>query len=277
MRIAATGVLEAPPNTALIYRGPYEEIIPQMARDGFEAAELHILDSAQTDRKKLWDILHEHDMALSSIGTGSVYSARHYNLADRDRSVREKTILHLREHMITAQPDHAVVILGVVAGRFIDAGSPEAYRENLTESLYKLDEMAQELDVPLGLEIMGRHDSDWLNNMRIGAAFLRGNAFKKILMNIDTFYMNIEEAEMGASIRAAGDLIGHVHIADNNRWYPGYGHIDFRNVLQALSDIGYDGTLALETYMYPDSSTSGKRGLAYLTFLMETIKESTWR
>jgi sugar phosphate isomerase/epimerase len=62
----------------------------------------------------------------------------------------------------------------------------------------------------------------------------------------DTFHMSIEEANIGASIRAAGDRIKHVQLGDSNRLEPGAGHYDWAETLDALEEIGYEGWLAME-------------------------------
>ena len=40
---------------------------------------------------------------------------------------------------------------------------------------------------------------------------------------LDAFHMNIEEADLFAAIRAAGDKLVDFHVADNNRMPPGHG------------------------------------------------------
>jgi sugar phosphate isomerase/epimerase len=62
----------------------------------------------------------------------------------------------------------------------------------------------------------------------------------------DFFHMGIEEADIAASIRATGQHIVYVHVADSNRLQPGRGHLDFRPGFRALKEIGYDGPLAIE-------------------------------
>src|SRR5215203_253295 len=62
----------------------------------------------------------------------------------------------------------------------------------------------------------------------------------------DFFHMNIEEADIAASIRAAGQHIVHVHVADSNRLQPGKGHLDFRPGFAALKEAGYEGYLGIE-------------------------------
>ena len=110
MIIATTGTLTTG-STFLVYHGPYGAIIPKMAEDGYRAVEMHIFDSAEIDRKELWDLLKTHGIVLTSIGTGSVYDRLHYSLGAGDPAVRKAAIRHLEQHMITAEPDHALVIL----------------------------------------------------------------------------------------------------------------------------------------------------------------------
>ncbi len=60
------------------------------------------------------------------------------------------------------------------------------------------------------------------------------------------FHMNIEEADIPASIQQAGARIVYVHVADSNRLQPGRGHLDFQPDFRALKEIGYDGCLGIE-------------------------------
>ena len=48
---------------------------------------------------------------------------------------------------------------------------------------------------------------------------------------------------------------------DSNRWAPGYGHIDFKEVLSALKRVGYQGYLSLEVLPLPDPDTAAKKGI----------------
>ena len=68
-----------------------------------------------------------------------------------------------------------------------------------------------------------------------------GNPWCKI--HLDTFHMNIEEADLGTSIRAAGALVRDVHLADSHRLWPGTGHTDFRPGF--AEEIGYPIVLKL--------------------------------
>ncbi len=266
MRIAATGALDAGWDSPILYRGAFEEILPQMKEDGFDGVELHIPDSREIDRGALWKLLNERDLPLTSIGTGSVYARKRYNLVDRDPMIRQKTISHLEEHMVTLSPYQGVLIIGLVAGRNADAGVPlSEQKARLAESLRTLDALAQKHAVTVGVEIMNRYECDFLHTIREGLDYLDWvGCLKNTALHIDSVSMNISERDIGLAIREGRGRICHVHLADSDRWYPGHAHYNFRETLQALHDIGYDGVFALEEKMHPDSRTAARLSLNYL-------------
>ena len=271
MIIATTGTADRS-SDFLVFHGPYREIVPRMSDCGYRAAELHIADSAGLDRQELWTVLKQYGIQLTSIGTGYVYADRHYNLVDRNPAVRQAAIRHLEQHMVTAEPDRALVILGLVVGREEDCSGREEFFQNLEESLYRLDRLAESHDVRLGLELTNRYERRCLTRIEEGVEFLKAHAWKRILLHLDTVHMNIEEADIGKAILGAKGYVGHVHIADNDRWYPGHAHYPFAETLEALKAIGYGGALALETNCLPSEEESARKSLSYLKKALEGQK-----
>lgn len=270
MQIAATGQVNSSPNDPILYgEATYEAICSSAARDGFRAIELHILDSNAIDRTEVYRALENHRLKLTSIGTGAVYFSRGYSLSSPDREIRKKCIRHMAAHLETAQPYGAVVIVGCVQGRLQPGQRREELLNHLRDSLTELDDLAGRMNVQLGLEAMNRFESDALNSIEEACTFLRSGGFSHTGLHIDTVHMNIEEANIADAIRSAAGMINHVHVADNNRRYPGQAHYPFEETIRALQDIGYDGALALETKPYPDSQTAGRKSLAYLSALLD--------
>lgn len=276
MLIAATGTLRGAPGDPIVYQGDYQKILPAMAKDGYQAVELHIEDSREIDRKQLWLLLKQNGLKLTSIGTGSVYFSKGYSLTAADPEIRNACINHLEQHMLTAQPDHAIVIVGCVQGRIAKGQTFEQFLRLMEQSMRRLDELAGRYHVQIGLELMNRFESDILNTVAEGVAFLDHCGFQNVVLHVDTVHMNIEEADIRRAILKGGARIGHVHVADNDRWYPGHAHYRFKETLEALEEIGYQGALALETYGYPDPETSAQRGLEYLEDTLRHIKWSEW-
>lgn len=62
----------------------------------------------------------------------------------------------------------------------------------------------------------------------------------------DLFHMNIEEADLGASLESAGEWLAYVQLADSQRHEPGRGHLDFAPVFAALARLKYQGYVSFE-------------------------------
>ena len=91
------------------------------------------------------------------------------------------------------------------------------------------------------------------------------------MVHLDTYHMNLEERNWRTPILKCRGKLGHVHLADNKRYYPGWGLIDFRPILTYLKEIGYDRSLTLECYPYPNGVTCLKRGMKYLDGIMASL------
>lgn len=121
----------------------------------------------------------------------------------------------------------------------------ELERELLVAQLTELAPVAAETGTTLFLEPLNRYEAHLVNRLEQGVAFAE-QVGPAIRIMADFFHMNIEEADIAASIQAAGQQIVYVHVADSNRLQPGRGHLDFRPGFAALKAIGYDGYLGIE-------------------------------
>ncbi len=63
---------------------------------------------------------------------------------------------------------------------------------------------------------------------------------------LDAYHLNMEEADIYDAIRLAGKRLFDFHIADNNRFAAGLGHLDWPKIIGTLKEIGYDGALTNE-------------------------------
>jgi sugar phosphate isomerase/epimerase len=108
----------------------------------------------------------------------------------------------------------------------------------------------------LFLEPLNRYETKYLNTVAHGAELCRAVASPRVRIMADLYHMNIEEADLAASLAEAGDLVGHVHLADSNRRLPGQGHTDFVPPLAALRRSGFSGWFALECMVTGDPVSS---------------------
>jgi D-psicose/D-tagatose/L-ribulose 3-epimerase len=68
----------------------------------------------------------------------------------------------------------------------------------------------------------------------------------------DTHHANVEEKNNAVAIRTIAPFLVHVHLSENDRGTPGTGHVNFREALTTLAEIGYDGWMQVEAFSRAD-------------------------
>jgi sugar phosphate isomerase/epimerase len=142
---------------------------------------------------------------------------------------------------------------------FVPPREADEDRKVLLEALVQLGEHAAREGVWLAVEPINRYEDYMINRLDQAvdlATEVREAGFDSVRVCADLFHMNIEEDDLAAAIRQAGDWIAHVHVDDSNRLQPGTGHLDFPSVFAALHEIGYDGWLTLECRLRGDPDTA---------------------
>jgi sugar phosphate isomerase/epimerase len=201
----------------------------------------------------------EYGLALAAVGTGAGWVQQRLTLCDPDAVPRRKARDFVRSIIDLAGQFGAPAIIGSMQGRHGGGSAAVTARAYLVEALEDLGEHAKQYGVPLLFEPLNRYETNMVNTLDAGAALLRSLSTKNVRLLADLFHMNIEEADMAAALRAAGDLIGHVHFVDSNRRPAGLGHIDYAPIVKALQEIGYAGFASAEALPYPDSEAAGRQ------------------
>jgi D-psicose/D-tagatose/L-ribulose 3-epimerase len=103
-------------------------------------------------------------------------------------------------------------------------------------------------DVTLAIEPLNRFETFFLNTAADASRLAAEVGHPRVGVLFDTFHANIEEKDIANGFRAVGGHLKHVHTCENDRGIPGSGHVDWPGVRQALSDVGYDGWLTIESF-----------------------------
>ena len=130
----------------------------------------------------------------------------------------------------------------------------------------------------IGLEAVNRYENHVLNTSAEVTEFVksvRGLEPRAVNVKVmlDTFHMNIEEQSIGNAIRTAGGLLGHFHTGECNRMVPGQGRIAWREIRDALRDIGYDGAVVMEPFVIP-GGTVGRDIKVWRNIVEDTTEEA---
>ena len=116
----------------------------------------------------------------------------------------------------------------------------------ILDSLRELDSVAEENGIYIYLEPLNRYQDHMLNTLQDAMDIIESGNFKKVKITADFYHMAIEEDDISKSLMKYQDEIGHIHIAENHRYQPGSGSIDWERHVQTLVDIGYDGAVVNE-------------------------------
>lgn len=226
---------------------------------GFDAIELFPPEPDVLDPNQVNALLAKHNLAVSAVGSGAGWVRHKLSLTHPDSAHRAKAIAFVRSMIDFAANLNAPVIIGSMQGRWGDGISKETALSFLAEALADLGNHAASREQVLLYEPLNRYETNLINTIDDGLAFLRRLQTHNVKLMADLFHMNIEEVNIADAIRAGGKHIGHVHFADSNRRPAGFGHTDFNPIVAALRDIGYDGYLAAEALPYPNPEAAARQ------------------
>lgn len=252
----------------IVLRGDLVESIKKAAQIGYDAVELHIRDPKEVDVNEIKDVCEQYNIEVSTIGTGSGYGMDKLSLSSPDEGIRQKAIQRIIDHIHFAKHFNAGVIIGLIRGQVKETKSYQAFETKLIMSLKECLAAAEKENIVLVLEAINRFESDVLCDLERTAAFVRKINSSHLKLHIDTFHMNIEERSMVNSIKNVKDVLGHVHLADSNRWYPGHGHYNFKETIEVLKEVSYSNILAMECMMFPEQNEAAEKAYAYIKKLL---------
>lgn len=112
---------------------------------------------------------------------------------------------------------------------------------------------AAQCDVVVGLEVLNRFESFFLNTAADTVRFAEDVGLPNVQVHLDTFHMIREEDSMGDAVRTAGDKLCYFHACGSHRGIPGRDVVPWRETFEALKDIGYSGPITIESF-HPDKS-----------------------
>lgn len=121
-------------------------------------------------------------------------------------------------------------------------------RKNSIATIATTADLAKAAGVDLVLEVVNRFETNLLNTTAQGLDFISKTGSDHLRLHLDTFHMNIEEANPAAALRLAGDTLGYFHIGESNRGYLGDGVINFDLIFDALLDINYARDITFESF-----------------------------
>ncbi|MBM3300190.1 MAG: sugar phosphate isomerase/epimerase [Deltaproteobacteria bacterium] len=225
-----------------------------IAELGFDYLEL-TMDPPQAHFTAIRQIKDELLSRLESLGMGLVCHLPSFLfLADLTESIRKASVDETTRSLEVAaelQPLKVVLHPGYITG--LGTFVVDQAKDYSLESLRIIAAKAQELGLCLCIENMFPRARSLAEPAELQEVF---DQFPSLRFTLDIGHGNI--GSQGASrnlalIKAFADRISHVHASDNfgkedNHLPLGAGTVDFRRIIKALNDVGYDQTITLEVF-----------------------------
>ena len=232
------------------------------ARHGFDAVEIFPPAANAVPIGVARELMEKHNLKIAAVGTGAGWVKHKLRLTDPDPAIRAKAREFIYGIINLAGYLGAPAIIGSMQGRWEGVVSRDQALAWLAEELTALSERAAAHNQVLLYEPLNRYETNLLNRNADAVEFLDTRGLKNVRLLCDLYHMNIEEADLAASLRATGPRVGHVHFADSNRHALGFGHTNLAPIAAALREIGYAGYLSAEILPLPDGETAAAKTIA---------------
>jgi D-psicose/D-tagatose/L-ribulose 3-epimerase len=228
--------------------GPSEfGLLPLIKEAGFDGIEVPLLRPADFAASSIRKAVEAHGLECN-VCTVLVDG---FSLISESADIRRRTRLHLEDVAKAAAEAGA----GIVAGPLY---SPVGYLPGrrrtgdewkwAVEGFQSVGDTLAANHVTFAIEPINRFETFFLNTAADGAALAEQIGHPQIGILFDTFHANIEEKSIAAGYRTVGPHLKHVHTCENDRGTPGSGHVEWKEVFQALRDLKYDGWLTIEGF-----------------------------
>jgi sugar phosphate isomerase/epimerase len=169
------------------------------------------------------------------------------NLASKDMAQREKTVDYMKRVVTFAKEldGQIITLVPATVGKVVADGSPDEEWKWLVDGVKEVYAHAEKAGIRIAIEPLNRFET-YLINRGDQALALADAVGPNCGVCLDLFHMNIEESDIHESFRKCKGRIYDVHIADNNRFAPGMGMLDFPAIVETIKSVGYTGALTLE-------------------------------
>lgn len=134
--------------------------------------------------------------------------------------------------------------IGVFSGKPLTAAEEDILCEVWTEGT----DYAQQLGITVAIEPINRYESYVCTSASDVIRIIDRVKSPNLGLHLDTFHMNIEEADFYHPVVTAGTHLKHVHMTESDRGMLGEGNVHWEDLFRGLAQINYSGALVLENF-----------------------------
>jgi D-psicose/D-tagatose/L-ribulose 3-epimerase len=233
----------------------FNPYIDKVADLGFDVLEVNagtIATMTSAERRRLKEHADKRNIGLSyCIGLPAKY-----DVAAEDANVRQNGVRFLNEITRGIGEMGGGRLSGILYSSWPSlmpegVSDKRPFLERSIASIKEAIKDAEDNRVVFNMEVVNRFEQYLLNTAEEAVEYVQMVGSPNVKILLDTYHMNIEEDTISQAIETAGGYLGHVHIGENNRKTPGYGHIPWTELAYALKRIQYQGWIVMEPFLRP--------------------------
>ena len=256
-------------NNVLHYRnGGLAETLESLARMGYDSVELDVKHPDEVDVQELHRLLDSTGLDWCGTGTGRMWVEDGLSFTDPDPQVRSEAVSRMCGIIELGAEFGAVPMIGLA--RFGPEGVdyPERAWEYMMNGMYACAQTAEKCGNLAVIENITRYLSPRLHTVAEIVEVLDEIDSPALKLHYDTYHAFLEERTLYGSLVTAGPYLGYTHMSDGNREAPGWGLIDFSEVIGVLAALGYEGALVCEVLMTPNPEEVARHSIQFLRSLL---------
>jgi len=164
----------------------------------------------------------------------------------------EGAIEHLKRAIDKTRDLGGEALSGVTFGGIGErtgASPTEREYDNVARALEAASSYAKTQGLLFGIEPVNRYENHLINTGWQAVRMIERVGSENIFIHLDTYHMNIEEKGAGNGILDAREHLKYIHLSESDRGTPGAGTCDWDEIFATLSAIGFDGGLAMESFI----------------------------
>lgn len=266
MRIYTPPVQDA----SLHYKnGDLAHTIESVAKLGYDSVEIDVKHPREINVQEIRRLLNDNGLDWCGIGTGRMYVEDGLSFTDPDPGKRKEAVGRMCSLIELGAEFGAIPMIGLARYGREGVREPQTSHQLMMEGLYVCAETARKCGHIAMVENITRYLTPALNTVAETMAVLDEIDSPHLQFMYDTYHAHLEERSMFGSLVAGARRLCYVHMSDGNREAPGWGLVDFSEVVGVLAALNYRGPIVCEVLMTPDHQRVAEHSIQFLQSLLD--------
>lgn len=253
------------------YQGPLEDSFRALSELGYDGVEFMTLNPGELSVDEIKRLEERYGLKVVLVCTGEIFGQLGLSYADPDAEVRSEAVRRTKEIIDFAAALDAKINIGRIRGQYRKELTHEETEAYAVEAFRTISDYAAPKGVNIALESVTIMQTNFINTLAEAAAMVDHVDRPNFRLMMDVFHLNLEEKDLFEAIRKYSSYNIHVHLADNNRRYPGHCGLDFERILRTFRECGYDDAFTTEIYQIPDMRRAAEGAAAHLRPILQRV------